>query len=573
MTDLLNLGTTALSATQTALSTTSHNISNINTEGYSRQRAEFATHPANFEGGFYVGSGVNISTVERMFDNFLAVQVRVYTSQEAQLDTFNQFARQLDDLLSTPELSVSKGMEDFFNAVHEVANDPTSIPARQVMLSQAEIFTSRLNTLDQQLESFKDQVNSGLDVIVKDINVMSKSISNLNQAIIDASGGGAVPPNDLLDQRDQILNELSALVSVDTTVQDDGSINVFIGNGQALVVGNTQLDLSLIPNPTDPLQQDIGYGASQINVTKQITGGQIGGLLSVRSDVILSAQTELDNMAAGVASVFNEQHQKGITLSGSLGGEFFTVPTIGTVDAGNIRVALTDARDIAVGLPVSIQNNVANAGTGQIEIKSVDGTTPFSGVPPTYPSTNLSFSFDGTNYTITDNLTTETASFAYDPSSQSGLTVDLASLVWSGGTPPDLTVTISGVPQVTDTFALQSVDLTGIAVGDNRNALAMADIQTSKTLDPNGTGSNTHSFGDVLGVLVANVATRTHQSEAGQKTQQGLLDQTKLRYETVSGVNLDEEAANLIKFQQAYQAAAQIIKTANTIFDTLLRVV
>ena len=266
---MLNIGTSALITTQGALSTTSHNISNVNTEGYSRQRIEQGTRLPNFEGGYYVGAGVAITSVERIFDSFLSDQVRTFTSQEAQFDVFATFARQIDDLLGSPELSLSSGLESFFDAVQNVADDPTSIPARQVMLTEADTLANRFNTLDAQLDAFNGQINSGLETAVKDVNLLSQGIADLNQAIVEASGGAGIPPNDLMDQRDQLINELSALISVSTLKESNGAVSVFVGTGQTLVIGNSAIRLEIAPNPTDSTLNEIVYGPSRIAISEQ----------------------------------------------------------------------------------------------------------------------------------------------------------------------------------------------------------------------------------------------------------------------------------------------------------------
>ncbi|MDF1587575.1 MAG: flagellar hook-associated protein FlgK [Gammaproteobacteria bacterium] len=582
---MLNIGTSALTTAQGALSTTSHNISNVNTEGFNRQRVEQDTRIPNFEGGYYIGSGVEISTVERLFDQFLADQVRVFTSQQQQQDTFYTFARQVDDLLGSPELSLSSGLESFFDSVQEVANDPTSIPARQVMLTEADTLAKRFNTLDSQLDAFNDQVNLNLTSAVQNVNLLAQGISNLNAAIVEAKGNSGAPPNDLLDQRDQLINKLSSYISVDTIEQDNGAISVFIGTGQGLVVGNSAIALKITTDPTDTTRNEIGYGPSNISISSQLTGGSIGGLLSVRQNVIDPARAEIDGLAAGLIATVNEQHSIGITLSGQAGGNFFEPSdplAVPAPNAGSIRLAIVDPQDIAVAFPVTTTTSSSNSGTGVLEVLSVDGSDPAFN-PLTTLATPVTFSYNSStgNYDLT--YDGGTASISYNPASDSGKTIDLSTLIFSApaATAPPLTITLSGVPADSDSFTLTNSASGGFkAVGDNRNALALAELQISKTLtalDPiTGLavgGTPTRSFGDAYGILVANVATRTQQAEVGQKTQQGLLDQTKLRYDSVSGVNLDEEAANLMKFQQAYQAASQIITVSNTVFNALINAI
>jgi flagellar hook-associated protein 1 FlgK len=564
---MLNIGTSALLTTQASLSTTSHNISNVNTDGYSRQRVTQGTQTPNFEGGYYIGSGVTVNSVERIFDSFLSDQVRIFTSQEKSFDTFSTFARQVDDLLGAPELSLSSGLQGFFDAVQDVADDPTSIPARQVMLTEADTLAKRFNTLDTQLNAFNEQVNLGLDNAVKDVNIISQGIADLNQAITEASGGAGIPPNDLLDQRDQLINQLSGYISVSTNVQSNGAVNVFIGNGQALVVGQSAIALKIITNPLDSTRSEVGYGPSNINVSAQLTGGSIGGLLNVRQEVIDPARSEIDALAAGMIDTINAQHTVGLTLDGNTGGNFFEPTDALVQDAGSIRIAITNPRDIAVAFPVSTTTNINNSGTAQLNVTKVSSLVDPANAQAL--ASDVQFSFASNQYTVT--YQGETAIIPFTPGVDSGKSYDLSLLSFTGGiTAPDIKITLSGVPANNDSFMVSNSNNGGFtAVGDNRNALALGQLQIAKTLNQVN-GVATRSFGDAYGILVANVATRTHQADVGQQTQKGLLDQTNLRYESVSGVNLDEEAANLIKFQQAYQAASQIITVSNTVFNSLM---
>lgn len=574
---MLNIGTSALITTQASLSTTSHNISNANTEGYNRQRVQQGTQIANFEGSSYIGSGTKVDSVERIFDQFLADQVRIFTSQEKQFDTFTTFARQVDDLLGSPELSLSSGLQGFFDSIQDVADDPTSIPARQVMLTQADTLANRFNILDTQLNSFNEQVNVNLQTAVNEVNALAKGIAELNQVLIETSGSSATPPNDLLDQRDQLINQLSSYISVSTNPQSNGAINVFIGNGQGLVVGQSDIALSVVFDPLDSSRSEVGYGPSGINVSAQLTGGSIGGLLTVRQDVINPARAEIDALAVGMIDSLNAQHKVGLTIDGNAGGNFFEPSDALLQDAGSIRLAITNPRDIAIALPVLTATNVNNIGTAALEIKKVDGSDP-SFTPLNPLISDLVFSFDSSlippGYTVS--YAGETATIDYNSATENGKTFDLSALTFTGAPPPTappLTITLSGVPSNTDNFTVSNSTNGGFdSVGDNRNGLALGELQLSKTLNQVN-GNATRSFGDAYGMLVANVATRTNQSDVGQQTQKALLDQTSLRYESTSGVNLDEEAANLIKFQQAYQAASQIITVSNTIFDALIRAI
>lgn len=579
MASTLSIGTSALLTAQGGLNTTSHNISNVNTEGYSRQRIEQSTRTPEYNGNQYFGTGVQVDDVRRLFDGFLSDQLRLFTSQEEQFDTFSTYSKQVEDLLASDSLSLANGLESFFDSVQAVADDPTSISARQVMLTEADTLANRFNTIDSQLDAFNSQVNLNLQSNVDDANSLIQGISELNVAIIEAKGGSGATPNDLLDRRDKLINDLSELVSVKTVEQSNGSVNVFIGTGQPVVVGASTNKLSTIFDPNDSSRLLLGLGPNQIDISEQVTGGKLGGLLRVRSDVIDITRAEIDTLAASMIETFNEQHTTGLTLDGAAGGNFFapTDPATPPVpDAGTIRVAITDPRDIAVAFPVQLGSISSNSGSGGLNVDSIDS----SGVgfnAASVLSSPLTFSFDNTTntYTVTYGAG-NTATISYDPSTDSGKQFDLANLTSPPNTPfpgalPPLTITLEGVPANGDSFVINNSTAGGFnGFGDNRNALALAELQVAKTMKPNVSGTPTQSFGDAYGILVANVATRTKQAQVGQETQQGLLDQTKIRFDSVSGVNLDEEAASLIKYQQTYQAAAQIITVSNTIFDTLI---
>ncbi|KKL74187.1 hypothetical protein LCGC14_2067420, partial [marine sediment metagenome] len=218
---LLGIGTSALLTAQGGLSTTSQNISNVNTEGFTRQRINQATNLPDYRGDQYFGTGVNVSSIERIYDTFLASQVRNYTSQEAAQSSYLGYSQQVDDLLGSESLGLSGGINEFFNAVNELSNDPTSVAARQLMLTQGDLLANRFNTLDAQLTSLDQQVDYDLTVAVDGVNNLARGIADLNQAVIEARGSGS-SPNDLLDQRDQLLRELSGLVSVTSVEQSNG---------------------------------------------------------------------------------------------------------------------------------------------------------------------------------------------------------------------------------------------------------------------------------------------------------------------------------------------------------------
>ena len=453
MASILSTSITALTTYQRALTTVGHNIANADVEGYSRQEAVFVTKPPSFAGSGWIGSGVEIATIERRYDEFLAAQVRTSRSAIGEADVHSKYAHQLDDLYADPELGLDPVLQRYFNALNGVANDPASVPAREVLLAEAEALADRFQFLASRGSEIADGVNRDISSAVADINTLAKGIAELNEAIVKAGGMSGQPPNDLLDKRDQLVNELSSLVRVTYYQQGDGAMNVFIGSGQSLVVGSQAARLSVGIDPADATKRRIYFdvGGAPQDVTNQVSGGRLGGLLQFRSEVLEPSMARLDQIAFDLAARVNAQHAAGEDLSGSVGGDFFSV----TLGAADFKLAIADARQIAAA---------------------------------------------------------------------------------QGGGP-----------------------------SDNRNALALAELQREKFM-LGGTATVQGAYAQV----VADVGSRTRHADLDATAQRGLLMQAEEAHSAESGVNLDEEAAKLMHFQQAYQAAAQAIAVAQTLFETII---
>lgn len=335
MADLMGIGISGLLAYQRTLATTSHNISNANTEGYSRQRTELATRVPQQTGAGFIGQGVDAVTVSRYYDQFNTEQVRLHTSSNSQLQTYHEYASQVDNMLADPKSGLTPTLEEFFGAVQDVANDPTSAAAREVMVSQGEALTNRFHSIDKRLTDLQGRVNRQMEIWTSEINQMATSLAAMNEQIVTARGkAGGQPPNDLLDQRDLLLNQLSERVKVSVVEQDDGMMNVFIGNGQSLVVGTTPTELSVSVDPFDPSRREItvgGQGGQATVVTNTITGGTLGGAIDFQREVLEPTRKELGRVAVALSETFNDQHHLGTDLNGQFGGDFFE--DIGTIPA------------------------------------------------------------------------------------------------------------------------------------------------------------------------------------------------------------------------------------------------
>ena len=354
MPDILNTSLTGLRAFQSALATTSHNIANVNTEGYSRQRVNFGTMPAQNVGVGYIGTGVQPESVVRILDQYRVDALRTNVSEQSRLAAFNDLAGGLDGLLASPDSGLSAPLQDFFAALQTVADNPASVSARQVALSQANVLVDRFATLDDRLASQNDQVNARLGSAITQVNALAESVADLNLAIRDAqAAAGGAPPNDLLDQRDLVLRQLSERISVQTVSQDDGSVSVFVGNGQALVLGGTASELTLAPGEFPAANPEVALvTATGTTMTLAgVSGGEIGGLLDYRREMLEPTRNSLGQLALGLTEALNAQHRDGMDLDGNLGGDLFTVGAPDVVPSTSNSGVMSATGDALIRLP------------------------------------------------------------------------------------------------------------------------------------------------------------------------------------------------------------------------------
>ncbi len=337
--DLLGTAITGLRVSQSALSTTGHNISNANVEGYSRQVVRAETNPATPIGGFYVGNGARVASIERQVDDFLVEQLRRDTTLYHELDIFQNNISQLDALLSDSSTGLSGAFESFFSSMQNGADDPTSIPARQLIVSQAENLADRFNSVYDRLTAISDGINSALESNVAEVNALVGNIANLNRQLADQLQSDNGSPNDLLDQRDQALKELSKYISFQAYDQGNGEVNVLIGSGQNLVVGSEARELTVIEQAENPAFLDvsfIGANGSIQPLQSSIFGGEIGGLFQFRDQSLSDTFNKIGQIALVMADTFNEAHQNGLDLNNNYGGNFFF--DINDVDIARNRV-------------------------------------------------------------------------------------------------------------------------------------------------------------------------------------------------------------------------------------------
>lgn len=625
MTDILNTGKSALFAFQRALATTSHNIANVNTEGYSRQRVDMEAVQPNAGLINQAGSGVQVVAIQRMQDQFATARVNSSTSAYEEQKTHHAMASRLDNLMASEGSSVAPAMNDFFNSLQDANSDPSSIATREVVLDRAEQLAQRFKSLQGQFDDTSSEVNERIKGAAEAVSDLGQSIADINKRITSISDArNTEGANDLLDQRDQLVTELSKYVDIDTTLQENGALNVFMGKGITLVVDNFAQQVKAVPDDTYPdrMQIQVGSDGNEKNISARLQGGEIGGLSEFVNQTLQPAMAELGRLALTVADTVNQQHALGIDINGEAGGDIFELaePQIyatsnntgsgvlsaeisdtsaleasdyllrfdganftatrnsdgqvtggpmpleldgvsltlsGTPDAGDtfvlsatgkiagtMNMALSNAEGIALSGQLTTRSEIANNGDSRISDAKV---------------------LDTANGSLTDSVdivfTSETSYDVIDASS--GTTLSSAT-GYSEGDAIQLNgweVSISGDIQTGDTHRIEA-NVSG--VGNNSNGLALADVQNTLTVAGNQT------FNESYGTMVSRIGAQTNSAETRADALESLKNNAIDRQQATQAVSLDEEAIDLTRFQQAYQASAQIISAADDMFQTIL---
>ena len=655
---LMSLGLRALTANYAALQATSHNISNANTEGYSRQSVELATSGGQYTGAGFFGKGVDVQTVTRAHSDFLTREVAGAVAAAASDEVRATNLQQLEQVFGLGDEGIGAAAGALFNAFVDVANRPGDASARQVVLARAEELAGRLSSAAEQIDGLQSGVTTDLKAAVEVVNGLAAHIASLNNQIAASRGAGHTP-NDLLDQRELALEQLSSYVQVSTLPADDGSVSVFIGGGQRLVLGGEAARLVAMPDPFDPWRVQVGLasqtsGATALN-EDSFTGGQIAGLLRFQNDDLVDARNLLGQIAAAVAGAVNAQQALGLDLAGRAGapifatgaprvapssnnamaagvpvasyvngagtrvssvgvtvvesdrllasdyelyadpglpagnwrltrlsdgvsqtvasgdvvdgfridvaspvpaaGDRFLLQPVGTA-ARDLRTALTDPRGIAAASPVV--GTAAPANTGTAAVASLAAVAPT--INPNLTAT-ITFGAGGSyNWTLVDTT--------------GALPTTSGSATWTSGQPITLNgfaLELNGVPAAGDSF---SVARTAFPAVENGNAKALQKLGTAGLVGErtasNGTVVPAVSVTDAYAAVLADIGVRVQSGRRSAEQSAAIAADAQAAKASRVGVNLDEEAARLLQFQQSYQAAAKVLQIANQIFDTLL---
>jgi len=572
---IFSLGTSSLIANQALMDTTSHNIANVNTPGYSRQQVLLGTQQGLYTGAGFYGRGVKVQTVTRTTNEFLVKEANLYTAQATSDDTRLNKLMQLQDVLATGESGLGYAASQFLNAYSDVVTQPQDTSSRQVVLSRAQELVNRLNTSGNQLTELQTGVASDMGVAVTAINKLTAQIASVNDAVARYKGSGHTP-NDLLDQRDQLVKQLNAQVQVSTVTAEDGSLNVFMASGQLLVLGSRAESLAAVRDPNNSTLTRVALetnGSQRILDSDQVIGGAVGGLLRFQDSDIVPLQDKLNSYTKSVADAMNAQQQLG--YNSQTPGQDPPPIFINTQSAATIRLNLSNPFDLSVASPLTGSAPNTNAGTAAVTSLTMKGSFPASGAAGSMPVQVVfdSQNADGSlNYHLVDvggnpyKPVTPTRVWN-NPADTTTRTITDADPADPVTTPALFNIAITGVPKPGDVI---NVSITRFPESNNGNAMAMLDLRDANiaSLDGGNTASNvTNTYSQLIGDL--GVMVQDGKTSAGiSKTLQTNADNT---LNSTAGVNLDEEAARLIQYQQAYQASAKVLQIAQSLFDTLLQ--
>ncbi|ATD67684.1 flagellar hook-associated protein FlgK [Luteimonas chenhongjianii] len=620
MANILSTGTSALLAFQRALSTVSHNVANINTPGYSRQRVDFEARSPQFIGAGYVGRGTQIVDVRRVADDLANARLIDSGGELARLEQLSSLSARVDTLMSDKATGISGIWSSFFDSVSALSSNASAPAERQDMLGQANALSTRFQQLQGQFDRLATEVDSGLTASAGEVNRLASEIARLNGNI----GSAQTASPDMLDRRDQMIRDLVSLTGGAAVQQDGGAVNVFSSGGQALVVGVQASQLTMVEDPYRPERQQLALQTQgqTIRLDERVMGGAIGGLLEFRSQVLDQTQSELGRIALALGTTFNADHAAGVDQYGDMGGSFFNIPppavsghaantgtarlsasigNLGAVSGRNLvlqfqagawsatdamtgvaatvtgtgtaadplrvggmalalegaaqdgdrfllqptaqtarglTVAISDPARIAAATPVQIQAALGNIGSALPRaVRIVDAGDPTLRTPST-----IEF-LDANQYMLDGD-----GPFAFAP----GDTISANG--WS--------VSLDGIPAAGDSFIMAP---TAPGSSNNGNAALLSGVETRAALN----GGSLTLNGAISGLTTA-VGSAARQAGYAAEAQASLHEQAQAARESVSGVNLDEEAANMLRLQQAYQAAAQLISTADNLFQSLL---
>jgi flagellar hook-associated protein 1 FlgK len=665
---LYQTGVSGLLAAQQQLATTGHNIANVNTDGYNRQRAEQNASVGLNNGTNYIGSGTYIQDITRLYDQFSHKEQLLNQSNLGNADSLQARLAQLDQVMSTSGNAVVGSLDNFYQALNGVADNPNDSGLRSIVLNQASILSNDFNELTNNFDKMTKAVNGEIEQVAAKISDISRELAKINETIMHSNGALQTgQPNDLLDKRDQLIGELSGYTNVSTVEDTNGVLTVMIGQGTTLVAGITPLTLQVNSGDPDTNKTELRLisGSSNVAINGTNLGGSLAASFEFRDEHLSQVRTEMDRLAMAISSTLNDSQASGLDLNGMQGAKIFTDINSTQLQQGRVLVA---SKNVGGQQPQVNITDVSILPTDEFQVR-FDGVnyqmdnlskpsaaTITLGAPGTGPfDSGLGFEFVeagaapvlGDTFTLIPtknsaalmkttlsdgNAIAASTAVAVTPSSNnvsdgkieiisvtdpevartytngtnSGITVDVFESTATPGTfdfrvfdsanpppaPPIVTGNyIAGASAIVDlppspAISAFQIEIKGDLVGSGTNAreeFTIGDafgvgnagnaVIMAKTQEIGVTNGGRETFSRSLAVSTSVVGSKASNAELSADTAQALFTQAYNRNQATSGVNLDEEAANLLKYQQAYQAASQIISTANTLFDTILSAV
>lgn len=664
--DLLYIGSSGLLSQQKLLNTTSNNISNVSTQGYVRQNTVLYTNT--------IGLGVGDSATRRLYDTYAQRQMWADTSNYHENNTAYAELSQLDTYLSDSTTSLYDGIDSFFSSLQSANSSPNTAATRQNILAQVDSLTSRFNSVSNDLASQYSDINGKISTSVDDLNTTLKAISDLNDEILktpslDDDGTRA----NLLDQRDELVRQLSEKLDIKTVPQENGTVQVNLSTGHTLVLANSDgyATLSTVAGDPDPQETvvQLQLGKSTTKITTNILGGELEGYFTAR-DTISQAQREIGQLSLAFADAMNSQNGLGMTLNNELGGDLFTLPTTTGIEYSTNTGTGSVTASVVAGQGSNLTPNdfmIKYISSTDVEIYLMDGNTPIepaienpstSSTSWTLPNIDLSdyglsFNISGsglagdkflvqptknaaslvsTTYLQPEDIALASPlSLTTKSNNNSNATISLSDLYntdpttsafnstsngLDAGAPirikvndfgefeiydsldpnalpiaksssatnifdnsgfysdvtenPGFDLSINGNPQIGDEFYI-NFNTGGFA--DNTNGLLLAKLQTKDLVRVGSSAENKMTFSEAYSATVTSVGTQVNSLKTSTAAAEAKLTQSQTVYESTAGVNLDEEAANLVRYQQAYSASAKVIAAAKETFNTLLSAV
>ncbi|NWL21826.1 flagellar hook-associated protein FlgK [Pseudomonas umsongensis] len=664
---LLNIGMSGLSASHASLVTTGNNISNVDTVGYSRQQTVQNSKSSIQYGNVFIGTGTTLADVRRVYNSYLDAQLQTSTSLNSDAQAYLGQASQVDKLLSDSGTGVTKTLQSFFSAMQTLAGSSNDNAARQALLTNAQGLSSRFNSISQQLKQQGTYINDQLGSMADQVNKLASTVAAYNKKISEVSGSGGTP-NELLDQRNETIRQLNELVGTQVT-ETEGRMDIYLGSGQPLVVGDTVNKLRVAADPADPTRSSVvmDRNGSSIDITNVMSGGEMGGLLRYRNDVLTPAVNGLGRIAMVVADQVNKQLGQGLDQSGNFGAALFndinsaaaisqrsiananndpasgnlnvTIKDTSKLAASDYQVTFTSATGYSVrrlsdntdmgsfdlgttpppvidGFSLSLNAGAVNSGdsfkitptrssaadmaTVMTDVKRLATSAPLTSTKAqgntgtgdaSQPTLKTSLDiYDSAQRLEVQNAVKAsmpvrmlmTSASAYEVFDAKGVSIGTGNIV--PGQNNDLSIsvpytdasgaaktfsvgmTVSGSPKAGDSF---NIAMTAADSTDNRNAQALLALQSKATVGATATSPGV-SFSEAYGGLVSTVGSLTKQGQLDATATDTIVTGARNARDSLSGVDLDEEAGNLTKYQQYYTASSQIIKTAQEIFSTLI---